>query len=375
MIQSDAANKRVNVDNARCVIHFDLPSSKGSFAHRLWHMRRHFGVQGEAAAAASSNNASASAVVDLCSFLFFTPDDRAVSAGLLAHLKRVGHDEHTLPAAFVSLAKRSDERDEEARASLPLCPFVKSYGQCVDNGANVAHRCPYRHAASAQHDAMHRLDDELCVPNEGYVRFKVTHAENTNVFYVNLIGHDSLRRDSLRSYTRFAEFDLDMQMHFADERNVVYLDSFKQKDLFAFKDRHTSIYKRIAVCELIRCDEQIVFEIVVRLIDYGATMRISTHELVQLPERFKRLPPQAVECYVCDIRPTDADLYWSTNSSLFVGEKLAKTKEFVGKIQMAAGSYTFLIFDRVGNPIAQSRFIQKSFEYCEFKVVFKVLIE
>ena len=41
--------------------------------------------------------------------------------------------------------------------------------------------------------------------------------------------------------------------------------------------------------------------------------------------------------YLCDIRPTELDLSWSISSKLIVSEKLAKNKDFYGKIQLAAG--------------------------------------
>jgi hypothetical protein len=60
-------------------------------------------------------------------------------------------------------------------------------------------------------------------------------------------------------------------------------------------------------------------------------------DLIRLPTRFKQLPAQAVEVYFCDIRPIDLDLNWSVASKIFIAEKLHQSKEFVGKIQLAAG--------------------------------------
>ena len=46
---------------------------------------------------------------------------------------------------------------------------------------------------------------------------------------------------------------------------------------------------------------------------------------------------KAVEVYLCDIRPIEKDLTWSVPSRSFIIDRLLKHKEFVGKIQLAAG--------------------------------------
>ena len=49
-----------------------------------------------------------------------------------------------------------------------------------------------------------------------------------------------------------------------------------------------------------------------------------------------------MEVYFCDIRPVDRDLSWPLASKLFIAEKLCHAKEFVGKIQLAAGNTLWL---------------------------------
>lgn len=75
----------------------------------------------------------------------------------------------------------------------------------------------------------------------------------------------------------------------------------------------------------------------VKCIDVGCKFVIDSKDLIRLPSRFKKLAPQAVEVYMCDIKPTELDTHWSVISKIIVSDKLAKKKEFYGKIQLAAG--------------------------------------
>lgn len=50
---------------------------------------------------------------------------------------------------------------------------------------------------------------------------------------------------------------------------------------------------------------------------------------------------------LCDIRPIERDLNWSVPSKLFMSEKLARNKEFVGKIQLAAGKLVINLLNKL----------------------------
>ena len=60
---------------------------------------------------------------------------------------------------------------------------------------------------------------------------------------------------TLLQYKKFNEFDLDLQMFFSNPNNIIYLAehnmSFTEDDMFAFKDRSTSIFKRLEFLKLL----------------------------------------------------------------------------------------------------------------------------
>lgn len=91
-------------------------------------------------------------------------------------------------------------------------------------------------------------------------------------------------------------FDADLQFYFSNPDNIKDLTDFKQNEIYAFKDTESSIFKRISIKEVIRKDDSIAYEIKVKAIDYGAKYKISTHDLIKLPSKFQKLPPQVKFC-------------------------------------------------------------------------------
>jgi len=85
-----------------------------------------------------------------------------------------------------------------------------------------------------------------------------------------------------------------LQFYFSNPANIKDLTAFKQNEIYAFKDIESSIFKRIEIKEVVKRDDSVAYEIKVKAIDYGAKYKISTHDLIKLPPKFKQLPPQVI---------------------------------------------------------------------------------
>ena len=57
-----------------------------------------------------------------------------------------------------------------------------------------------------------------------------------------------------------------------------------------FFDRSFSF--RVIVLDKVKYDDVMVFEVVVKCIDIGCKLKINSKDLIRLPSRFKKLPPQ-----------------------------------------------------------------------------------
>ena len=393
LIIQDEMLKHVNIDCAKLVIHFDLPRSKTVFSDRLWFMRRYFSARKEIYEDNSINKTTMlkSSTIDdivsnnyytkeaqnqiidhdiimnasnadeyydettlienelvsndnmrLCSVILFTLNDNNsyIIGSILNYLKRIGYNESKMSKLFVNIANKQLEEKEKEKSCKKLCPYIKAYGKCLEIQRR---KCEYRHLPFTKTDQMGYLNNDTPIPNEGYVRFKVSYVEDANFFFINILGYQNLRKQTVNiDLNVFMQFDMELQAYFSNPQNVKYSESLKENDMCVIKDISTSIFKRVVVTQILKRDSLMAHEVIVQAIDYGAKYSIATSELIIIPDRFKNLPPQAVEVYLCNIRPIDCDLNWSSYSKLFIAEKLLKTKEFVGKIQMAAGRTLWL---------------------------------
>ena len=106
-------------------------------------------------------------------------------------------------------------------------------------------------------------------------------------------------------------FDTELQFYFSNPDNIQELTNFKQDDFYAFKDIESSIFKRIAIKDVTKRDNNIVYEVKVKAIDYGANYKISTHDLIKLPSKFKQLPPQVNPfVFIYNLKKSKIDLFF-----------------------------------------------------------------
>lgn len=225
----------------------------------------------------------------ILSFILLTKRDKIYSEGLLNYLRRVGFEEKSIPKLLIEMASKRAAKNELDKLSLPLCPYVKSFGECMSLNKTS---CRYRHKPSAKADEIRLLDENYPMPSEGYIKFKVAHTADTNHFFVHLLGHQDLNKEADIEYSTFMKFDADLQFYFSNPDNISDMTNFKQNEIYAFKDIESSIFKRIAIKEITKSVDSIVYEVKVKAIDYGANYRISTHDLIKLPSKFKKLPAQ-----------------------------------------------------------------------------------
>ncbi|RNA14464.1 ATP-dependent RNA helicase TDRD12 isoform X1, partial [Brachionus plicatilis] len=297
--------EHLNIDSVKCVINYDFPLTKTAYAMRLWTMRSYFVQKRDLTEAkndgpksnesfrveANSNGQWENMESDcLCSYLLLNKSSSGFAYSLFNFLSRIGYQKSCFPHGFLKMVEECRLKKEESKLEYPLCPYVKSFGSCMNANPNS---CKYRHRPNRKVDQVGLLDKDLTVPAQGYVRFKISFIKDTNHFFGNIISHQDFNEENNVCYDQFKELDLTIQLYFSDTNNIKYLSKFKEDELYAFKDTSTSVFKRIKIEEVIRKDGQIAFELVVKCIDYGSKLQISAQDLIKLPDQFKILPPQS----------------------------------------------------------------------------------
>jgi len=182
LVCEEGSSKFLEIENVQCVIHFDFPVSKGSFAHRLWFMRQNFIRQPQERAEVHKDTDDGQSISlnvrneiylsdnddeRIFSIVLFTKEDKVYSEGFVNYLSRIGISHKYLPESLLKMAHKIKAKDEAYKKDLAVCPYVKSFGKCFNE---IPSSCPYRHSFYPDKDAPCLLDDQLRLPDEGYVK-------------------------------------------------------------------------------------------------------------------------------------------------------------------------------------------------------------
>ncbi|CAG5130622.1 unnamed protein product, partial [Candidula unifasciata] len=232
------------------------------------------------------------------------------------------------------MAKENSERKD-------LCPFLKSFGVC-----NVQNKCDHRHLMIPSRDL--KTGDTACstLPTSGEVKIKVIYVENASRYYCHLLEHRSVP-DNVRTDLRFQYQRLVMEMvtFFSKESNhVPYIPS---EDPFldsvcAFRDSD-GIYHRAKVVTVSKKSiAAAAAEYRLWLVDAGQLKTATIGQLLKLPQTLAQIPYQAVEAYLCCVKPMDDDVEWTVEANMFINN-LVQGKELVGRIMLSVGLTVWLL--------------------------------
>jgi hypothetical protein len=232
IIENDAV-ENVEIDNAKCVIHYDIPKTMNQFAQRLWFMSKNFNyynneqqqkgplyqndIESELNLSYAHSEPSSSSFnqqtkifpksstnlssflgnlgsidldkplgarfvnnnygggdqpnIRLCSYIFLKRSQREKAeefpCDLYDYLIRIGLDKKYMPKIFFEFVEKSRQRKEEAKKRIAICPYLKSFGKCMDLNPES---CLFRHNFYPEIDHLKQLNDGFKIPNEGYIR-------------------------------------------------------------------------------------------------------------------------------------------------------------------------------------------------------------
>jgi hypothetical protein len=103
----------------------------------------------------------------LLSYIFVSKRDKEFSAGFVNYLRRIGFEERHIPTSLIEMAERRTRKNEIKKSDLPLCHYIKSYGECLSINRN---NCPYRHIPNETMEKVALLNQDYFIPNEGYIK-------------------------------------------------------------------------------------------------------------------------------------------------------------------------------------------------------------
>uniref|UniRef100_A0A182FTZ2 RNA helicase n=1 Tax=Anopheles albimanus TaxID=7167 RepID=A0A182FTZ2_ANOAL len=307
LIVSDAVLGDLKVANAQHIIHYSLPYSWTLFTRRF---------------AASFNYYD-----KVCSWVEgqSNPDERQRPSSLvlldedsneqLPKLIEFLELHHSLDMStplheqLYKLAQSIRREHEQSKATdgsalYTLCPRVLQFAKCPN-----IRTCRHRHVITGD-DLTHKL------PTSGTVRLKILNITSPS-HYSGRIEALRARNGAWREVNDSGQFfrhDLAMQSYYANENQHVSYGRLAAKDLCAiFLD------KKYWRCQILRfedtADPMAIRPVLLKLIDSGRLIELTSSFLLHLPDQFRSLPPQAIDIRIAGIVPLDNESDWDNVSS------------------------------------------------------------
>ncbi|XP_065179009.1 uncharacterized protein LOC135809564 isoform X1 [Sycon ciliatum] len=294
LIVTDSVLLKMSIDDAHCVIHFDFPSSKSAFGHRLDCLRKAF-LAGQ---------------TELCSSHLFISEEDVESAHTIMHLlKRFGSE---VPKELLKQSAQAVQLREEKRRSQPLCTSLRQWGACSQFNEGVS-------SCSMRHVVLEEVDQPSGIPTEGYVKVIVMSVVSASHYWGRIVSHRSLASDvhSKIQNRTYLNLTMDLAIFYSNPENVVQKDDVKVGDLCACTNAQQA-YCRARVLEKMQRGARLLVK--VHLLDEGREVVVKQDSLHELPRHLAEIIPQAIEIFACRLRPCDQEDHWTPQAT-----ELAKT--------------------------------------------------
>jgi len=313
LVISDNAVVKSGINNASFIIHYDYPQKKSQFGNRLHCLTN-----------VIKENENKSDAKDLMCHVFVTEQNNGMrySTGLVKLLKRSGQN---IPKALQSMAESSRELKEEQKQFSELCPRLKLFGECsfIDD-------CSERHTIFPDKDLL-----GLC-PSTGFVKILILDVISASNFWGRIVEHRlPFDPSGTSSYDTniFMQLYLDMQTYYSEDLNQLPYYSAEIFDLCVVNTLMSG-YQRVRIERVTEKELERPKKLEVFGIDSGLTTTVKFTDLLVCADRFKMVPPQAVEIITCCVKPVEQGLSW-THEASFAMEKRLVGKTLEGRVNFS----------------------------------------
>lgn len=235
-----------------------------------------------------------------------------------------------VPNEVHAIARKMLMIREGEEASFGLCSFFLHFGIKLDECSRK--KCGGRHALSLSDAPTQRMPSVKTV-----LKLRITvvhnpiHLSGQILAYRHANGQTWHNWQDQNQVAADADLKFQLQSYFANDENKIKHHPVNKGDLCAIDD--TEYYHRVQILQITgkeTVDTNLL--LTVRLIDTGeiCTKKLA-RDMYVLPEKFKIIPPRAIDIHSLGIVPYDSDLFWSRSAKVKIVKKVtdfnAKAKE------------------------------------------------
>nr|XP_023419504.1 putative ATP-dependent RNA helicase TDRD12 [Cavia porcellus] len=256
------------------------------------------------------------------SVLLLTEKNASQAVGVLRYLERA---DAKIPLELFEFTAGVLEAKEDKKARRPLCPYLKAFGFCKDKRI-----CPDRHQINPEMDMPRKLSNQA-LPVFGYIKMIPCYVSNATNYFGRIID---------KHVDLYATLNAEINEYFKDSSNKTTVKKVKKFGLYGLEEKTS--FHRVQVLEMSqREDSWVPGNVLVKFIDEGRTGLVATDQLLNLPESFSAIPPQAVEFIVCRVKPTDGEMEWNPKVTRYIHHKIVG-KLHDAKVVLALGNTVWI---------------------------------
>ncbi|KFV42003.1 Tudor domain-containing protein 12, partial [Tyto alba] len=310
LVLTDDCMQPLGITDATCVIHFSFPSPR-IFDQRLHSMSDNF-------CNVIKNSSVDQEYPKTRSVFLLTENSECHELGILRYLQRAAAE---IPPELHDFTAKMLEAEENKKFSRPLCAYLKTFGICKNRTV-----CPDRHQINLQIDVPQDIPDKI-IQAPGCVTILPLHIVHATNYFGRIVDK---QKDQ---YTTLAE---EINEYFKKPSNKIPVKVVEKLAFYGLCER--TLFHRVQVVDISpKEEENVFFNVKIKYIDEGRTTQVQNHQLLHLPERFRCLPPQAVEFVVCRVKPIDNETEWNPKVTNYIRYKI-KGKLHEAKIVCTLGN-------------------------------------
>ncbi|CAC5374487.1 TDRD12 [Mytilus coruscus] len=315
LVATDGSIPHLYINNATTIIHYDLPDSKTKFGNRMSCMSRHY-------------------------WNFLTKDEEQ-RVKPTSYILITEESTETVDTISKLLIRSKVKLPEQLRQMLAgrnqalnldkekkLCHYLKAFGRCRHEDV-----CKDRHLIVPDIDGRSKL---TC----GYVKIRMTNIVDASHFHGIIQEHKAPDGTVTDLRCDYANLLFQMQSFFGDHMNRQRHTNMCIGDICAYE--FSEIFHRVKITDLgnLNSNDGGIMA-TVKFVDDGTEQKVEAKKLFDLPQKLKNISFQAVDVFICRLKPIDSDEDWTPRASMFMHE-LIEHKELDGRIVLSTENTLWL---------------------------------
>ncbi|XP_071092344.1 putative ATP-dependent RNA helicase TDRD12 [Haliotis cracherodii] len=319
MVMTDECVTDSNITDATHVIHYNLPKSKTRFGNRMACMLNFF----------YDFSKPQESSVTPTSYIFVTDRNKMEVKSLASFLERSNSEIPKAMSSYMAGMQMGENEDEDK----DLCRHIKAFGFCVN-----INKCQYRHRILPVSDCP-RGRGFKDLPRTGEVKVRMNHILDANHYYVRLLEHRGEQKTDLNGI--YISLLFDIASYFANKSNCRSQSMAKKGELCAIRSNEQDFH-RVEILAIMESEGLQTPTAKVWYVDDGKTEIVDLCKLLTLPGHLKEVPYQAVEVYLCRVKPMDKDSEWTPRANMFIFEQLDEITELEACVVLSFGNTLWL---------------------------------